>query len=111
MVWLRDLERTCRVENAPVTERKMAKVCWKQICSPKEKGGAGVVNLAIKNKALLAKWRWRLAVEKKSLWSKVILAKYGTSVQHWRFRANKFKEMSTVWRRIVENSFDVRVAR
>lgn len=33
----------------------------------RKKGGAGVVNLAIKNKALLAKWRWRLAVEKKSL--------------------------------------------
>ncbi|KAA3472499.1 LINE-1 reverse transcriptase isogeny [Gossypium australe] len=36
-------------------KRKMAKVCWNHICSPKEKGGAGVVNLTIKNKALSAK--------------------------------------------------------
>ncbi|KAH1057944.1 hypothetical protein J1N35_036009 [Gossypium stocksii] len=61
----------------------MAKVCWTQICSPKEKGGARVVNLAIKNKALLAKWKWRFMVEKNALWSKVILAMYSTSVQQW----------------------------
>ncbi|KAH1122966.1 hypothetical protein J1N35_006126 [Gossypium stocksii] len=33
-------------------KRKMAKVRWTQICSPKEKGGVGVVNLTIKNKDL-----------------------------------------------------------
>ncbi|KAA3462827.1 putative Transposon TX1 [Gossypium australe] len=90
-------------------KRKMVKVSWKQICSPKEKGGAGVVNLEIKNKALLAKWRWRLEVDKKALWSKVILDNYGTNVTRWRFSANKLKDMSTIWRRIVENSLDARV--
>ncbi|KAH1122977.1 hypothetical protein J1N35_006137 [Gossypium stocksii] len=45
------------------------------------------------------------------MWSKLILAKYSTSVQQWRFSANKLKEMSTVWRGIVENSLNVRVAR
>ncbi|KAK5793722.1 hypothetical protein PVK06_034876 [Gossypium arboreum] len=89
----------------------MAKVSWKQICSPKEKGRVGVVNLAIKNKALLAKRRWRLVLDKKALWSKVILAKYGTNAKQWRFSANKLKEISTVWRGIVENSLDARVAR
>ncbi|TYJ28564.1 hypothetical protein E1A91_A06G008500v1 [Gossypium mustelinum] len=59
-------------------------VNWKQICRPKENGGARVVNLEIKNKALLAKW------------SKVILAKYGSNAKQWRFG-------------IVENSFDARV--
>ncbi|KAK5823824.1 hypothetical protein PVK06_018587 [Gossypium arboreum] len=77
--WLRNLERNWRDGNveAPVSvikridkirrnflwggldgKRKMAKVNWKQICRPKENGGARVVNLEIKNKALLAKWRW-----------------------------------------------------
>ncbi|TYH28392.1 hypothetical protein ES288_A02G139400v1 [Gossypium darwinii] len=38
---------------------------WGGICCPKEKGGAGVVNLGIKNKALLEKWRWHFLVDKK----------------------------------------------
>ncbi|TYJ12132.1 hypothetical protein E1A91_A11G327600v1, partial [Gossypium mustelinum] len=59
-------------------EKKMAKVCWKVVCKPKSKGRAGVVNLRIKNKALLAKWSWRFAVEKDALWRKVITAKYGS---------------------------------
>ncbi|KAA3472500.1 hypothetical protein EPI10_022977 [Gossypium australe] len=46
-------------------------------------------------------------VEKKALLSKVLLAKYGISMQQWRSSANNLKEMSTVWRGIVENSFDV----
>ncbi|TYH21059.1 hypothetical protein ES288_A04G012500v1 [Gossypium darwinii] len=78
-------------------KRKMAKVNWKQICKPKENGGAGVVNLEIKNKVLLAKWRWRVMVDKNALWSKVILAKYGSNAKQWRA--------------IVENSFDVRLNR
>ncbi|KAK5834475.1 hypothetical protein PVK06_018354 [Gossypium arboreum] len=81
------------------------------ICRPKENGGAGVVNLEIKNKALLAKWRWRVMVDKNALWSKVILAKYGSNAKQWRFGVNNLKDMSTVWRGIVENSFDVRVNR
>ncbi|KAH1040657.1 hypothetical protein J1N35_042400 [Gossypium stocksii] len=36
--------------------QKMAKVKWKQIYTPKEKGGAGVVDLRVKNKTLIAKW-------------------------------------------------------
>lgn len=62
-------------------KRKIAKVSWKQICKLKEKGGVRVVNLVVKNKALLAKWSWRFAVEKDTMWRKVILAKYGSSVQ------------------------------
>lgn len=68
-----------------------------------------MVNLEIKNRALLAKWCWRFAVEKEVLWRKVILAKCGFSFQHWQFRANKVKEMSSIWRVIMENSKDSRV--
>lgn len=38
-------------------KKRMAKVSWKQVCRPKSKGGAGVVNIKIKNQALLSKWR------------------------------------------------------
>ncbi|TYH25372.1 hypothetical protein ES288_A03G162700v1 [Gossypium darwinii] len=54
---------------------------------------------------------WRLVVNKKALWSKVILAKYGSNTKQWRFCANNLKDMSTVWRGIVENSLDARVSR
>ncbi|KAH1084275.1 hypothetical protein J1N35_024036 [Gossypium stocksii] len=52
-----------------------------------------------------------LMVDKKALWRKVILAKYGTKTKLWRYGANDLKEMSTVWRGIVENSLDERVSR
>ncbi|TYH29996.1 hypothetical protein ES288_A01G058600v1 [Gossypium darwinii] len=45
------------------------------------------------------------------MWSKVISAKYGSNVARWRFSANKLKDMSQVWRGIVENSLDASVAR
>lgn len=50
-------------------------------------------------------------VDKNVMWSKVILAKYGSTTKQWRFGANNLKDMSTVWRGIVEKSFDARVNR
>ena len=38
------------------SKRKMARVNWSQVCSPKMVSGMGVVNLQIRNKTLLAKW-------------------------------------------------------
>ncbi|KAH1040222.1 hypothetical protein J1N35_041965 [Gossypium stocksii] len=50
--------------------KNMAMIRWNIVCKPKVKGGAGVANLGIKNKALLAKWNWRFAIEKEVLWLK-----------------------------------------
>lgn len=69
---------------------------------PKENGGTGVVDLSVKNSALMAKWSWRYAVERDALWRKVIDAKYGSRAQQWRFWTFNKKEMSVVWRGIVE---------
>ncbi|KAA3485561.1 putative Transposon TX1 [Gossypium australe] len=88
-------------------KNKMAKVDWNIVCKPKVKGGAGVVNLGVKNKALLAKWSWRFEIEKEALWRKVILAKYGSKVQRWHFKMTNPKDMSSVWRGIVKNFKDV----
>ncbi|KAE8720088.1 hypothetical protein F3Y22_tig00109919pilonHSYRG00044 [Hibiscus syriacus] len=59
--------------------RKIARVNWGVICKPKKFGGAGVLNLNVKNKALLAKWIWRFNSEQAVLWRKMIVAKYGES--------------------------------
>lgn len=70
-----------------------------------------MVNLRTKNKALLAKWRWRFMIDKNAMWYKMSFAKYGSNVARWRFSANNLKDMSKVWRGIVENSLDASVVR
>lgn len=70
---------------------KMAKVKWNQICLPKAKGGAGVVDIRVKNKSLLAKWCWRFAVDREALWRKIIAAKYGNSYATLAFQNEQFK--------------------
>lgn len=77
--------------------RKMIRVEWHRVCLPKKMGVAGVVDLKVKNRALLAKWGWRVACEKNALWRKVIVSKYGSTKPNWRFKLSKTKEMSVVW--------------
>ncbi|KAG8479516.1 hypothetical protein CXB51_029293 [Gossypium anomalum] len=48
----------------------MARIRWDIVCKPKVKGRAGVANLEVKNKALLAKWSWRFANEKRGVMEK-----------------------------------------
>ena len=42
----------------------------------KTKGGLGIKNLSILNKALLGKWSWRFVRERNLLWKRVIVGKY-----------------------------------
>lgn len=53
-------------------------VSWERVCTPKDKGGAGLHCLNHVNKALLCKWLWRFESEPNSLWRQVVAAKYGT---------------------------------
>ncbi|KAK5834312.1 hypothetical protein PVK06_018189 [Gossypium arboreum] len=48
-------------------KRKMARIKWDIVCKPKVKGGVGVANVEVKNKALLTKWSWRFVTEKEVL--------------------------------------------
>ncbi|KAL4352748.1 hypothetical protein GQ457_06G007230 [Hibiscus cannabinus] len=84
-------------------KRRIAIVSWTRVCIPKAKGGAGVVNLKIKNRALLAKWGWRFATEHGALWRKLIQAKYCCGKRRWAMKVDKLRTMSTVWRGIVKN--------
>jgi hypothetical protein len=45
-------------------KNKIAWVSWKDVCRPKEDGGLGVRDLKWFNLSLLAKWRWKLLMEK-----------------------------------------------
>ncbi|PON41703.1 hypothetical protein PanWU01x14_287660 [Parasponia andersonii] len=58
-------------------------VAWEDVCQPKAKGGLGIRNLALQNKALSFKRLWRFPQEKNSLWYKVIKSKYGLQQNNW----------------------------
>lgn len=60
--------------------KKMHSIGWHKISLPKDLGGLGLMNLEIKNVTVLAKWRWKLIRDRKHLWNKVILGKYGKEI-------------------------------
>ena len=58
-------------------------VDWGVVCLHKEKGGLGVRNLAVMNKALLGKWVWRFAIKDNPAWKEVIRLKYQVQEGGW----------------------------
>ncbi|RVW99876.1 LINE-1 reverse transcriptase-like [Vitis vinifera] len=59
-------------------------VNWSIVCLDKRSGGLGVKSLGAFNRALLGKWVWRFANERKALWNQVIRGKYGEERGGWR---------------------------
>ena len=65
-------------------EQKPHLVRWPIVCVDKRKGGLGVKSLGTFNGALLGKWVWRFAIERKVIWNQVIRRKYGEERGGWR---------------------------
>jgi hypothetical protein len=55
--------------------RKYHLVNWPTVCSPKDQGGLGILDLRNMNISLLTKWLWRLETPD-GLWQKIIRHKY-----------------------------------
>ena len=51
--------------------------------SHKMKGGLGIRNFSILNRALLCKWNWRFVAERESFWKLIISRKYGEEGGGW----------------------------
>jgi hypothetical protein len=60
-----------------IEDKKLCWIKWDQICLPKAQGGLGVKNLALFNKALLCKWKWRFLTEGEAIWADLLRFRYG----------------------------------
>ena len=58
------------------TIKKIHWVDWNSMCNLKANGGLGVMDVDIKNRALLYKWFWRYGDEPNALWRAIIDSKY-----------------------------------
>ena len=65
-------------------EQKPHLVRWSIVCLDKRSGGMGVKSLGAFTRALLGKWVWHFANERKALWNQVIRGKYGEERGGWR---------------------------
>jgi hypothetical protein len=59
-------------------KRKLHMISWKTVTLPKHLGGLGICNLRDRNKAFLAKFCWRIAMEHDTPWARMITSKYLT---------------------------------
>lgn len=57
--WM-DYFRKRLLRHPDLGSRKIHLVNWPTICSPKDMGGLGVLNLELMNISLLGKWLWKL---------------------------------------------------
>ncbi|RVW39045.1 putative ribonuclease H protein [Vitis vinifera] len=64
-------------------EKRPHLVKWDVVRSHKMKGGLGIRNFSILNRALLCKWSWRFAAKRESFWKLVISSKYGEEEGGW----------------------------
>lgn len=60
-----------------VKKKKLHVVNWATVCKSKRLRGLGIGRMEDKNRSLLAKWVWRFGSEEKSLWRRVVCARYG----------------------------------
>jgi hypothetical protein len=54
-----------------------------KVCSPISKGGLGIQNFRMFNRALLGKWLWRYVHEREVWWIIVVYAKFGSGRGGW----------------------------
>nr|GEY85442.1 RNA-directed DNA polymerase, eukaryota [Tanacetum cinerariifolium] len=84
VVKFKDLQSDLEVASSAVTlvdGRKIYWVTWDKVLASKKHGGLGVSSYYALNRALLLKWVWRIISQDGSLWSRVINAIYGSSIE------------------------------
>ncbi|XVE88638.1 hypothetical protein DITRI_Ditri19aG0085600 [Diplodiscus trichospermus] len=77
-------------------------VQWSDICNSIDNGGLGIVDLKLKNRALMNRWIWRFGVEKDALWRKVVDAKYGGLESDLLPNVRNYRNFSGMWKNITK---------
>ncbi|RYR24105.1 hypothetical protein Ahy_B02g057597 isoform A [Arachis hypogaea] len=63
-------------------KRGLHAVNWKTLCLPKHEGGLGFRKLELMNEAFLLKIIWQLQEQPNTLWAKILLQKYNSSISN-----------------------------
>ncbi|XVE80966.1 hypothetical protein DITRI_Ditri15bG0024200 [Diplodiscus trichospermus] len=72
------------------------------ICNSIDNGRLGIVDLKLKNRALMNRWIWRFGVEKDALWRKVVDAKYDGSEYDLLPNVLNYRNFSSMWKNITK---------
>ncbi|GJV62086.1 hypothetical protein Tco_1468186 [Tanacetum coccineum] len=65
------------------------KVAWKNVCKFKQKGGLGLKDLGVWNKAMIVKHLWHIVIDKESLWVKWINTEKLKGRNFWEIKEDK----------------------
>ncbi|KAL4384774.1 hypothetical protein GQ457_15G024410 [Hibiscus cannabinus] len=84
-----------------VDNKTICWIRWETLCLSKSRGGLGLVNFKVKNRALLNKWLWRFGSETDSLWRKVVNARYEEKNGSLLPANLKMANKSWIWRNII----------
>ena len=77
--------------------RKIAWTSWENICKTKEEGRLGIKSIYLFDKALLAKWIWRMGSTEKGLWKDILESKYELWSTTNSFILNRNRYKSIWW--------------
>ncbi|GMI92896.1 hypothetical protein HRI_002958900 [Hibiscus trionum] len=73
---------------------------WETLCQPKSKGGLGLIDIRLKNRAMLNKWLWRFGTDSYGYWRKLLENKYDYQSQSLIPDIHTRRNFSWVWKAI-----------
>lgn len=81
--------------------RKLYTISWEKLCLPKDSGGLNITLLRLRNGVMLAKWYWRLYLERGKWWNNIMVVLYGTNIKHDIFQIPCKAGMSPVMQSLI----------
>ncbi|GKB91388.1 RNA-directed DNA polymerase, eukaryota, reverse transcriptase zinc-binding domain protein [Tanacetum coccineum] len=82
------------------------KVAWKNVCKFKQKGGLGLKDLRVWNRAIIVKHLWHIVTDKESLWVKWVNTEKLKGRSIWEIKEDN--NDSWGWRNLLKQRNDVR---
>ncbi|KAE8677976.1 Puromycin-sensitive aminopeptidase [Hibiscus syriacus] len=87
-------------------KKKIHWVNWKLVTKSKKLGGLGIPNLSLLNRALLGKWVWKFASEKRSWRKRVVCGFYNLDSNSIMMGNSWTGRASWIWKGVVKNFFN-----